>query len=46
MKKEKMKELLFWGVIIIIGVGCIFAISVRAEQYNKWEAQQHERINY
>lgn len=41
MKKEKIKELLFWGLIIIIGVACIYVVSLRAEQINNQEEIQN-----
>ena len=45
MKKEKIKEFIIYGIIILIGVGCFLLLSDNAERYNQWEAQQNERFN-
>lgn len=33
----KKKELLAWGLIILIGIGCILLMCERAEQVNNME---------
>lgn len=41
---KKRKELLRWGLVILIGVGCILLMCVRAEQVDKaMEASYEER---
>lgn len=45
MKKERVKEFIIYAGVILIGVACFFLISARAEQIDKMEAQQYEKIN-
>lgn len=35
MKKEKLKEILLYLLIILIGVSCIYFICLRAEQLDR-----------
>lgn len=45
MKKERIKEIIIYGIIVMVGIGCFFLMSARAEQVDKMEAQQNERFN-
>lgn len=45
MKKERIKEIIIYGIIVLVGIGCILLMCARAEQVNKMEAQQNERFN-
>ena len=45
MKKEKVKEIIVYAIVITIGVLAIWCISLRAEQINRSEVQQNERFN-
>lgn len=40
---KKKKELLLLGVIVLIGVGCIYLMCLRAEQIDK--ETKSEKIN-
>lgn len=46
MKKERIKEIIIYGIIVLLGVGCCLLLCERAEQVSKMELNQNEKINY
>ena len=41
---KKLKSLLIWGLIILIGFGCAFALISRAEQIDNLEVNYEKNI--
>ena len=47
MKREQKKELLFYTIIIIIGVACMYLLMANAERVNKikQDKQTQQKLN-